>query len=437
VESGRAFISRFRKRKNIGARFVRGSFVRNVAVLAGGTALGQAITVLASPILTRLYTPEDFGVLAVYSSILGILSVIASLRYELAIPLPEKDEDAVNLVGLCLGIVLLMSIFVGSGLWLVRDRIFGWFKAPALRPYFWLLPVGMLLVGAYQVFNYWAIRKKDFAAIGRTKLNQGIGAALTQIAIGFLHTGPIGLLIGQTLGQGAGVFTLVSRFRKDQGVIKLSASGMSFVARRFKRFPLLSVWPALINSLGLQLPILALSGIYGGQVTGWFALTNKVFGVPLSVLSTSTASVLLGQAAQEHRLGKKLDALFWKVIWQQSFVGILILLFIPICPIIFPLIFGQDWKYSGTYASIWIPAIVANFIASPTGGFLDVLERQDLFIIRELCRLILIGGIVALSLRFSLPAFLMLSILSGSMVLFALVYAGLSLYAIKKADNDQ
>ncbi|MEM2045975.1 MAG: oligosaccharide flippase family protein [Candidatus Bathyarchaeia archaeon] len=424
-------------KRNIGTHFGRGSFARNVAVLAGGTALGQAISVLASPILTRLYTPDDFGVLAVYSSILGILSVVASWRYELAIPLPDKDEDAVSLVALSLGIVLLMSFLVGLGIWLLGNQIVQWVNTPALRPYIWFLPVGVLLVGWYQVFNYWAVRNKDFVVIAKTKLNQGIGSASTQVVAGFLKFGPVGLLIGQVLGQSAGVLGLALQFWKNQRTTGFNIVNIGFIAQRYKRFPLLSVWPAFVNSIGLQLPILALSGIYGSQVTGWFALTNKVFGVPLSLISASTASVLLGQAAEDCRLGNNhMNMLFWKVIRQQSLIVLPILLFVPLYPIVFPLIFGQDWKQSGIYASVWIFAMVANFITSPIGGILDVLERQDLFIIRELCRLVMVGSTIAVSVRFSLSPFEMLSILAGFMVLFAFIYAGLSLYAIKKAGDD-
>lgn len=417
-------------KRNIGKRLVRGSFARNVAVLAGGTALGQAITVLASPILTRLYAPEDFGVLAVYSSILGILSVVASWRYELAIPLPEEDGDGVNLVALSLGIVVLMSFLIGLGAWLLGDQIVSLVNVLALRPYLWLIPVGLLLVGSYQVFNCWAVRKKDFVAIAKAKLNQGVAAVSAQIVTGFLITGPLGLLIGQALGQSAGVLALASRFKK-QKTTKLSVSHMSFVARRYSRFPLLSVWPALVNSLGLQLPLLSFSIIYGPEITGWFALTHRVLGIPLSLISASTAFVLFGQAAEDRHSGKQLDILFWKVIRQQGFIGIPMLFFVPLFPIIFPIILGQNWKQSGIYASIWIFPMVANFIASPTGGILDVLERQDLFIARELCRLVMIGGIVAFSAKFSFPPFVTVSILSGSMVVFAFIYASLSLYAIK------
>ena len=421
-------------RRTVRATLPRGRFARGVAVLAGGTALGQAITVLASPILTRLYAPEDFGVLAVYSSVLGILSVIASWRYELAIPLPEKDEDAVNLVALSLGIVVLMSLLVGLGAWLLGNQVVRWLNAPGLQPYLWLLPVGILLVGSYQVFNYWAVRKQAFGAIARTKLHQGVGAALTQIAGGFVKSGPVGLVVGQIAGQSAGIITLALLFRK-QKLTNLCINSVKYMARRYVSFPKLSTLPAFVNAVGLQLPIIALNAFYGSVVTGWFSLAQKIFGVPLSIISHSASQVLFGQAASHRRLRYEMEPLFWKTIRQQALLCLPLALLIPLTPVLFPIIFGYSWRESGIYAAIWLPSLIANFIASPTGGFLDVLERQDLFLVREASRLVILGGVTAISVLLRVQPWIMLSMLSGAMVIFAFIYAGLSLYAIKQEEK--
>ncbi|MEM2568006.1 MAG: oligosaccharide flippase family protein [Candidatus Bathyarchaeia archaeon] len=251
-------------KRNIGTPLVCGSFARNVAVLAGGTALGQAISVLASPILTRLYTPDDFGVLAVYSSILGILSVVASWRYELAIPLPDKDEDAVNLVALSLGIVVLMSFLVALGVWLLRNQIVRWVNVPALQRYLWLLPVGVLLVGAYQVFNYWAIRKKAFGALAQTKLRQGIGATATQISLGLVRPSPLGLLLGQVVGQAGGLLMLLGNFWKHAKDLWkfVDAKESVKLLSRYVRFPIFASWVGVFNTLSVQVPILMLSSLF-------------------------------------------------------------------------------------------------------------------------------------------------------------------------------
>lgn len=421
-------------KRKISSILPRERFARSVAVLAGGTALGQAITVLVSPILTRLYTPDDFGVLAVYSSILGILSVIASWRYELAIPLPEQDEDAVNLVVLSLGIVALMSLLVGLGTWLLGSQVVRWLNAPGLQPYLWLLPIGMLLVGSYQVFNYWAVRKQAFGVIARTKLYQGVGAALTQITGGFMKSGPIGLIVGQIAGQSVGGITLALLFRK-QKLANLHINSVRHIAKRYERFPKLSILPALVNAVGLQLPIVGLNAFYGAEVTGWFLLAQKIFGVPLSIISKSTSQVLFGQAANHRRLRYEMEPLFWKTIRQQSLLSLPLILLIPLTPVLFPIIFGNAWRESGIYAAIWLPSLIANFIASPTGGFLDILERQDLFVFREVSRLVMLGGATAISLLLKVKPLIMVSMLSGAMVMFAFIYAGFSLYAIKGGEK--
>jgi O-antigen/teichoic acid export membrane protein len=413
----------------------KGQFARSVAVLAGGTALGQAITVLVSPILTRLYTPEDFGVLAIYSSILGILSVGASWRYELAIPLPERDEDAVNLVALSLGIVVLMTLVVGLGTWLLENHIVHWLNAPDLRAYLWLLPIGMLLVGSYQVFNYWAVRKQAFRVIAKTRLYQGFGAALTQIVCGFLKSGPVGLITGQIVGQSAGIVILASLFRKP-GFRIPQVKSVEHVAKRYVRFPKLSILPAFVNAVGLQLPIIVLNTFYGNEVTGWFSLAQKVFGIPLSIISSATSQVLFGQAANHRRSRYEMESLFWKAIRQQSLLSLPLILLIPLTPILFPLVFGYIWQESGVYAAVWLPSLIANFIASPTGGFLDILERQDLFLVREVSRLVVLGGVTAISMLLRVHPLIMLSMLSGAMVIFAFIYAGLSFYAIKRGEKE-
>src|SRR5690606_17674747 len=123
--------------KRLQARFPRGSFARNVGVLAGGAALGQGITLLAAPLLSRLYSPDDFGLLAVYASLLGILSVAANLRYELAIPLPEGDEEAAQVLGLSLAVTVVVSLLAALVVWALGERLLGLIGSPALRPYLW------------------------------------------------------------------------------------------------------------------------------------------------------------------------------------------------------------------------------------------------------------------------------------------------------------
>lgn len=141
-------------RDRIKALLPSGGFLRNVSVLAGGAALAQGLSILAAPLLSRLYAPEDFGVLGVYASLLAIAGVVASLRYELAIPLPEDDAVAGDVLRLALVTCVLISAVAGLVVLVFGSWLVSVLNAPGLAPYLWLLPLGVLVLGLYQALSY-------------------------------------------------------------------------------------------------------------------------------------------------------------------------------------------------------------------------------------------------------------------------------------------
>ena len=229
-------------------------FARSVSVLAGGTVAGQLVIIAVSPILTRLYTPEEFGLLGVYASILGILGVIASLRYQLAIPIPECDNEAANIAVLSLIVVVVTTLCSAVAVWLMGNQVVGLLNTPDLEPYLWLIPIGLFLVGVYQVFQYWAMRTKEFSNVARTRLSQSLGMVITQIA-GYTF-GPVALLLGRVVGQSAGVFGLAkSALRKNHDAFKACTVGkIKLAAREYRKFPIVSTWTGLASSGGSNLP---------------------------------------------------------------------------------------------------------------------------------------------------------------------------------------
>lgn len=420
----------------------KGQFARSVATLVGGTASGQAILVLASPILTRLYTPEEFGTLAIYSSILGIVSVVASLRYELAIPLPEKDEDAANLLALSLGIVIGMSLIVGLGVWAFGEQITFWANAPALKSYLWLLPLGVGIVGTYQVFNYWAVRKQAFSRIARTKLNQGLGAALTQIGFGFLKLGPLGLLIGHVVGQGIGTTTLIALAqREDKEALKsISLRGLRHMARRYQRYPLLSSLSGLINSTGLQLPALLLASLYGLQVAGWFTLGQQVIGVPMTLVGQAVSQVYLGEAARLARQNpSSLRFLFLKIANRLLILGIPPLGVLALGGSwLFVWIFGESWRDAGTYMQVLSLMLLIQFMVVPLSQTLNILERQAWQLGWDVGRLLLVMTALLVTHTLSWSPLGAVAMYSIAMLIAYLSLFGLSLRAIlsRNASHD-
>ncbi len=402
------------------------NFRSNVLMLAGGTALGQGLIILASPLLTRLYTPEDFGMLAAYVSILSLLSAFVSLRYVLAIPLAQDETTASNILVLSLLIVLIMSLLIGLGVQFFGDHIAILVKSPELGFYLWLLPVSLLGTGLYQALSYWAMRKKAFVRLAHTRLTQSLGQVLIQTTLGIFKMGLLGLLLGEVAGRAGGSGNLATlAWRQDSDSFKkVSIPGIRQAAYRYRRFPLLSSGSALLNIAGLQLPPLLIVMLYGPQVAGWFALAQRVISLPMSLIGHSVAQVYFGEASRlANENPKGLQNLFLKtakklVAW--GFVPIVLLSLLG--PWLFVLVFGETWHEAGVYVQLLSFMFLLKFVMGPLSQTLNILEKQDWQLAWDAGRLVLVISVLLIS--FSL-GFTARGTLLAYSVAMLVVYAGL------------
>lgn len=414
-------------------RLGQNSFVRSVAVLAGGTAAGQALAVLAAPLLTRLYGPEAFGYLGVYMAVLGVLVTVASLRYQVAIPLPERNESAMNLLVLSFAALLAVTALVTLLLALFGAAFARLLGAEALAPYLWLVPLGLLGAGVYQVLSYWAIRTEAFGALARTKLTQALGTLAAQLGLGFLTGGAFGLLAGDALGRAAGSGTLLraARARSDWRPRHITRRGLAEVARRYRRFPLLSSGSALLNSLGLQLALLLVTALYSPAIAGHFTLTQRIVGIPMMLVGTAVSQVYLAEAVKQRRHAAALRRLYLRSSLRLLLIGLApIALLALVGPALFAFVFGAEWLEAGRYARALAPMFLAQFVVVPLSQTLNVLERQDLQFGWDATRLLLVLGAFALGQRLSLPPIGTLALYSASGTLAYLALFGLSYRAL-------
>lgn len=432
----------FRTVKKLGVSFFpRERFAWSITVLAGGTAIGQVITVLVSPILTRLYFPEDFGVLGVYSSILGIITVIASLRYEHALPLPEDDETAANILALCFLLLLGMTGFIALFVYGLGDQIGTWTNVPALERYLWLVPLGMLGTGIYQILNYWAIRKRDFSRIAWTRMSRGLGRAAIQVGVGFLHPGPLGLLVGHLAGETAGSVSLgLAVWNRDRDSLRiLSLYGICKAGSRYKRFPLFSSWAGLLDALGLQAPQILLAAFYGAEVAGWFALGQRVVAAPLNIVVDSVAQVYFGETARLPKDDPKtMKRLFLKLTGQLALVGgVPTVAICALAPWLFTVVFGLGWEMAGRYVQIMGLMFAVRFAIVPLSHTLNVLERQDLHLYWEGTRLVLVVGGLLLGKALGISHIEAVMVYSLTMLSAYIALWGLAWHALKTKVRDK
>jgi len=399
-------------------RLPAGRLTRSVAVLAGSTVLGQAVGIAASPLLTRLYSPAEFGAMGVYSSILAITLIVASLRYELAIPLAENDEDAAAIVVLSLAAIALTVSIMALGVWWLRAEIIQWTNTPLLSRHLWLLPVGFAAAGVYQTFSLWATRKKAFGLLGRTRLSQGLASVVTKTVL--FPFGLIGLLLGSIAAVAAGVGSLAcSILRDDRDLFRTPARRAVSMAVRYRRFPQVSSISGIINAAGLHLPMLMLAYLYGPIVAGQFALVRTAVIAPTGFLGQAVGQVYLGEGASLVRTSSSaLHDLF--VLASKRLLAIAampMLLLVTFGPSLFTFAFGPEWEAAGQFARPLALLMAFNLVVAPLGHTLNLLERQVLLLVWDCFRLMLVLAGFAMAGFYGWSPVTTVAVYSGMLVL--------------------
>lgn len=353
-------------------------FLRGVVRIVGGTAMGQLVILLASPALTRLYPAADFGVLAVFTAMLGITTVAACLRYDLAIPLPKDTRTAFDLLLLSLLGAGATAALAGLVVAVAGGRIATATNTPALALYLWLLPVGVLVTAVYRALSFWALRLNEYARIGRTKVAQGVSVVCIQLALGVARIAPLGLLLGQVAGQAAGSASLAgsalryARERRDHGL----ASGLRRTAYEYRRFPLYSTWAALLNTLSFQVPVLLVAALFGPAVTGMYSLSLLVLQGPAVLIGQSVAQVFLSGAAEAARQGR-IRGDVEQVAARLIALGFLPFVIVAVAgPEIFAVLFGAHWREAGRIAQWLAPWLFLTYVGSPLSVLPSVLQKQ-------------------------------------------------------------
>lgn len=362
---GRALVQRFKPQS---------ASVRNVLKLAGGTAGSQVITVAAVPTLTRLYGPESFGVLAMFASILALLNAVSSLRYELAIAVPEDDDEAIALVWLCFGLVAISTALTALGVALLGHQLASWLDQPALKPLLWLVPVGVLFTGMYQVLSYWAIRRNQFGLLAKTKFNQSISSVAINLALA--PFGPIGLLLGQIASTSLGVYQILTGSSRPSstkltGVSQLEirphvANGIK-VAKKYWSIAIYNSLAAAINSLYPLLYSFVLSSTGNVEALGVLFIAKRLVDAPSALVSKSAGDVFLSQVARV-----KGPDLYKLCIKNMKFLAIssasLLIPYVLILALFGDKIFGIIWDLRiQIYLVCLVPSAVLQVALGSTG----------------------------------------------------------------------
>ncbi|HND02136.1 MAG TPA: oligosaccharide flippase family protein [Nitrospira sp.] len=378
------------------SRLRKKQFAYSVVILAGGAAGGQAVMILVLPLLTRLYSPEDFSVLAVYAGLMTTISLAACLRLDVAIALPEREDEAVNLLALSCIAAGIVSLLTALAIIAWGDVIAQSVKGFAPRTYAWALPLGVFLTATYSALQYWSSRGKAFKRVATTKVCQGLGGAGTMAGCGWFATGALGLILGQVVSAATGALGLAYPVlvRNSKQLKEISVQRMMQQFVRYQRFPKYAAVEVFINSAAVQVPVIIIAALAIGAEAGFLVLAMRVMQGPMSVLGAAISQVYLSNAGESYRKGT-LGSTTIDVIGGLVRTGVGPLLFAGICaPDVFGIVFGDDWTRAGELVRWMTPWFVLQFLSSPVSLALQVTDHQKLALVLQTFGLILRAGLV-------------------------------------------
>lgn len=409
----------------------QGGFLKSVSVLVGGTAFAQIIGLLCLPLLTRLYSPNDYSILGIYVAIVSIFAVISCFRFEIAIPIPEKDEEAKSL----LFISLLSNTFTILFLYLILLLVYPLIKnlhiIRQLSIWIWFIPLGGFLSGLYSALQYWSSRRKRFKEIAHTRMTQAILGNGASLIVGITTGGFWGLIFGQLLNFSGGFLRLANSTYHDLKIIKKTLP-LKDVLYKYRDYPKYSTFEALANISAIQLPLIIIASFVVGAEVGYLMLAMKILGIPMGLIGRAMSQVYLSHAPEFYK--KKQLYRYTVDILKKIFKLIVIpfILLAMLSPYIFDFIFGENWSGLGKYILIMIPWYFMQILSSPVSMALHIIGSQKTALSLQVFGFVMRVGILIIMAIIGSNYIVDYYIFSG--FLFYLIYMLVIVKALRQED---
>lgn len=369
----------------------RSPFVAGVIALMTGTAIAQAIPVAASPLLTRIYSPADMGMLSLFLAVTATVGAIASGRYELAVMLPDEDDDAFALA--VLGFVISLAVCLVFFLLVVffSHDIAQMLGAPRIRGWLYLAPLAVLFLSIFHCLTYLTTRQERFKAVARANVYRAVTGVTIQCGLGLIVAGPAGLLTGYT-ASAASANTYLFRLARGSAQIRdITAGQLIRLAKKYQDFPKYSVGSALAQTALLSSLSVMIARYYTVEDLGQFALVQRVLGVPLLLLGGSIGQVFFQRATEHKRSTGSMKPVFLSTLrWLATISAFSTAIFYLTLPVAFEIAFGETWRTAGELARNLLPGFAVQFVVSPLSLSNQVNRRNRLGLVGNLTALVVV-----------------------------------------------
>jgi O-antigen/teichoic acid export membrane protein len=366
-------------------------FVKSLSTLLVGSGTVQALSFFMFPILAKIYSPEEFGVFAVFLSISSVVSSVITGRYELAIAIPSKDSDAANITGLSIFLSAIISILLPIIFLLFNKKINYYTNNILFTNFFYVMPFYFFIISFYRIMDYWSFRNEYYKKISIYRIFEKLFILFFQLFFPFVFfiqykSIIFGEIVGKTFSCLLVIYLLKDSLRKH--IFSVSWKNIVLLSKEYINFPKFYVPSYFLTTFTVQVPVFMIEIFFGNKIVGFFSLTERFLRAPCILLGANIHDLFRQKLASKDK--NVFHSTFMGTLKLLFFIGLLI--FIPlyfIMPIVFKFLFGEKWLDSGIYAQIMIPMIFIQFISTSVSPVLLILKKQKTQFIIELISSIL------------------------------------------------
>jgi O-antigen/teichoic acid export membrane protein len=361
-------------------RILKNEFYKHAFTLLSGSSIAQLFPLLLYPVITRLYNPDELGLLALFMSIAGLLSIPFTGRYEPAIMLPDKDDEAKHLLALSILLSIVSFLFFQGVFSFFSGTIANLLNLAAIKPWLYWIPFFSLMFAVFQVLKYYANRKKDFFVISTGNVSNSMVTGGLKVVFGLISSFRyLGLIVATIIGQSvATIWLMVHRVKRCKpGSYSLSVTEMKRMAKKFSVYPKYNLFHAFANSLSSNVPIFILTSYFSVQVVGLYSLAFGVAFRPLNLFSSSilqvTSQKIIEKYNQQLPIYKSYKRLLLFYLKWMTLPFVLVFVF---APGLFSFLFGSEWTSAGVYLRYLLPWLYMLMFVSPLSFTPELFFRQ-------------------------------------------------------------
>jgi len=355
-------------------------FWKNVTSVLTGTVIAQAIPIIGSLAIARLYSIEDFGLYSAWLGIVLILSVVFTARYELAIAVVEKGKKRALALWATLYSILAFSLISSVALFIFSKFDILSVNVFDVKMLVLLIPTAMAMALSQTIQSLMAANG-DYKSLSIYRVKQAVFYVSPQVIVGLWYNSSVYLMFAHFVGvMLVAIITLL--FLDEFKQTGITNKKLIYFYKRYNKFPIYSLPGGTMNSISAQLPVIAVTAKFGAEAGGVLALTMRTLGAPISILGKSILDVFKKYASDEYRLNGSCNKIYMNTFYYLSFSALVFSIFLFFfSEILFVTLFGDEWIESGKIAILLLPLFALRFIASPLSYLIFIVEKQQVALV--------------------------------------------------------